>query len=131
MRLRRPHRLAAAAILTLAALLVACGSGAAGGATPPSGLYGVVTRGPTTPVCRVSTPCSKPAQVTLAFTRPGHDPVRVRSRATGAYRVALPPGTYAVRVAIRGPGGSLRPARATVVRGRFVRVNFQLDTGIR
>ena len=65
-----------------------------------SGLQGTVTKGPTQPVCRVGQPCSAPAQVTLVFRRTAA-PARVYrtcSTATGAYRITLPAGYYAVFV---------------------------------
>jgi len=41
--------------------------------------------------------------------------------------VRLPAGTYSVRL----PGRSLDPVQARVRAGRFVRVDFSIDTGIR
>jgi hypothetical protein len=47
----------------------------------------------------------------------------------GRYRVTLPAGRYAVKV----PGWrfGFQPGRVMVVTGRFSRVDFFLDTGIR
>ena len=61
-----------------------------------SGLHGIVTKGPTMPVCRVGQPCSAPAQVTLLFQRAGKT-TRVRTTATGTYRARLVPGYYTVK----------------------------------
>ncbi|MEN3342790.1 MAG: hypothetical protein V7644_2194, partial [Actinomycetota bacterium] len=45
-----------------------------------SGLHGVVTRGPTQPVCQVGVPCSKPAVgAVLVFSRNGTVAARVRT----------------------------------------------------
>jgi hypothetical protein len=100
---------------------------ATGGAT--SGLRGLVTRGPTTPVCRVDQPCSEPAaHVKLTFVRAGRSWSVVTS-AEGRYRIALVPGRYAVRIASARFGFS--PTTATVPRGRVATVNFDIDTGIR
>jgi hypothetical protein len=94
-----------------------------------SGLFGVVTRGPTTPVCRAGEPCSKPyPHATLVFSS-----AAVTRRATtdvkGAYRLALPPGRYVLRV--QGAQFGWRPLFVRVPRGRYVRTNVFVDTGIR
>jgi hypothetical protein len=114
-------------ILVLAALALAFPAAAV--AAPSAGLYGVVTRGPITPVCTVGRPCDAPAAgVVLAFSRPGSLTRRVTTDARGHYRVALRPGVYAVAIARRE---RLSPARVTVRRGVFARADFELDTGIR
>jgi hypothetical protein len=94
-----------------------------------SGLTGVVTRGPTTPVCRPDLPCSMPyAHAVLLFSRAGLTR-SVRADAKGAYRVGLAPGRYVVRV--EGAQFGWRPLFAVVPRGRYARVNVFVDTGIR
>jgi hypothetical protein len=61
-------------------------------ASPPSGLRGLVTRSPITPVCIQGIPCSAPAKnTTLVFSRVGRS-VSTRTDGTGHYRVALAPG---------------------------------------
>jgi hypothetical protein len=105
----------------------------AGAATTASGLWGVVERGPITPVCMVGKPCSAPARnVTLVFLRSGRAIRRATTDGRGRYRVRLAPALYAVRLA-RPPrvGRGVEPARARVRAGRFVRVDFSIDTGIR
>jgi hypothetical protein len=96
-------------------------------------LHGVVTRGPTTPVCEVGTPCSKPAPgVVLVFARAGVVVARIRTGAGGRYRLSLRPGTYAVRVAPQPRIGSgMRPSTVVVRRVPTQRVDFAIDTGIR
>ena len=94
-----------------------------------SGLRGVVTRGPTQPVCMVGRPCTKPAaNVTLTFTR-GGVPHRVVSTKTGIYRIALRPGTY--RLTIAGARFGYMPHTVVVPAGRLVVRNVSIDTGIR
>jgi hypothetical protein len=96
-----------------------------------SGLHGVVTRGPTTPVCRVGTPCSEPAVgAVLVFSRGGRDAARARTGAGGRYSVRLPLGIYAVRVSPPQKIGGLAPRKVRVRTG-MNRVDFQIDTGIR
>ena len=121
-------------LLRLAAALVVAGTLAttAGGATSPSGLYGIVKKGPTTPVCRQGKPCDAPAQVTLIFRRAGRDMARVRSAATGAFRIALAPGIYAVRTLEKiGIARNIKPANIHVRAGHWDRIDFLIDTGIR
>ena len=94
-----------------------------------SGVRGIVTRGPTQPVCMVGAPCSKPAaNVTLTFTRGGvaH---RVVSAKTGAYRIVLRPGTY--RLTIAGARFGYTPHTVVVPVGRFAVRDVSIDTGIR
>jgi hypothetical protein len=98
-----------------------------------SGFHGVVTRGPTTPVCRVGKPCSAPAVgALLLFERNGRVAARVKTRARGAYSVRLRPGYYLVRIAPAPRlGKSIRPYRVHVRSGVFRRLDFSIDTGIR
>jgi carboxypeptidase family protein len=94
-----------------------------------SGLAGVVSRGPVTPVCRQGMPCSKPyPHATLLFSRAGVTK-RVVTDEKGAYRISLVPGRYGVRVA-QAQFGS-RPTSAFVPRGRYAELNISVDTGIR
>jgi hypothetical protein len=96
-----------------------------------SGLHGMVTKGPTTPVCRAGEPCSAPVQVTLVFRRAGHV-YRARSSQMGLYRITLPAGYYTVATAERiGIVRNIRPARVHVRLGHLDALNFQIDTGIR
>jgi hypothetical protein len=98
-----------------------------------SGLTGLVTRGPITPVCRIDTPCDEPAsRVVLAFTNTRGATFTTRTTDTGRYRITLAPGRYRVRT--RQPSLFERvpkPSEVVVPRGRYARVNFTIDTGIR
>lgn len=99
-----------------------------------SGLQGLVTKGPTTPVCRVGRPCTAPAQVTLLFRRslPGARTYRTRSGVDGRYRILLPPGYYAVTTVEKiGIGRNIRPGRVHVRAAHVDRLDFAIDTGIR
>jgi hypothetical protein len=94
-----------------------------------SGLTGVVSRGPVTPMCRAGEPCSKPyPHATLLFSRAGTTR-QVTTDAHGAYRIGLPPGRYVVRV--RGAQFGWKPASAVVPRGRYAKLDVFVDTGIR
>jgi hypothetical protein len=100
--------------------------------TTGSGLYGIVKKGPITPVCRVGVPCDAPAEVTLVFSRAGREIARARSSKRGYYRLALEPGFYDVRSSVRIGIQKLPKPRAVHVRsGHWDRINFFFDTGIR
>ena len=97
-----------------------------------SGLHGIVTRGPTTPVCRVGKPCTEPAVgAVLVFSHDGRVAARVRAGTGGHYTVRLPPGFYAVRVSPPQRIGGLKPREVRVRSGVNGRIDFQIDTGIR
>jgi hypothetical protein len=96
------------------------------------GLHGIVTRGPTMPVCKVGTQCSGPAAGTvLVFSRGGRVAARVRTGANGGYSVRLHVGLYAVRVSPPQRIGGLSPVQARVRAGASSRLDFAIDTGIR
>jgi len=95
------------------------------------GLHGVVTRGPTTPVCQVGKPCSEPAAgAVLLFSRGGRAATRVRTGVDGRYSVHLPAGIYTVRLKPPQRIGGLSPSRVRV-RTAMDRLDFRIDTGIR
>ena len=122
----------AAALATLVAALAVVGSAPAAKRAPPkpSGLYGQVTRGPVTPVCRVGVPCDEPAaNATFLLIRKGQSH-RVRADANGRYRIRLAPGRYIVSHNNWGPR-NIKPPSALVPYGRYARVNIYMDTGIR
>jgi len=103
----------------------------AGGAPKPSGLYGQVRRGPITPVCTAEQPCDAPAPgVTLVFSRAGRELGRTVTREDGTYRIRLVPGVYGVSRALKTTR-PVEPQTARVRLGRFARVDFSIDTGIR
>jgi hypothetical protein len=122
------RRASLTASIALGALLLA----PAAPAGAPSGLRGLVTRSPITPVCMEGVPCSAPAKNTpLVFTRRGRT-VTTRTDGDGRYRVALAPGTWSVRAArVPGIGTGIRPSSVRVLAGRFRVVNLDIDTGIR
>lgn len=104
------------------------------GATTGQGLFGSVTRSPTTPVCSNEAPCSEPAvHVNLRFLRGAELVATARTDLRGRYRVRLQRGVYTVRVAgapAGGIGGRIDPA-AVRVRTVWRHQNFDIDTGIR
>jgi hypothetical protein len=119
--------------LVTAAAVALLGVGGAHATTISSGLRGFVTRGPIAPVCVAEEPCTEPARnVTLLFSRNARIVGRAVTDGAGHYRVGLPVGLYTVRRP--GPtalGRKLAPNHVRVYAGRFVRVDFSIDTGIR
>lgn len=100
-------------------------------AQPRNGLYGAVVRGPIAPVCREGVPCTEPvAGMRLTFIR-ASTARRTTTDRSGRYRIALPSGLYAIRTNATPFGRVPTPATARVPRGRFVRLNLEIDTGIR
>jgi hypothetical protein len=103
----------------------------AGGATPASGLYGVVTRGPVTPVCVAEKPCSRPvAGATIVLSRDGLIKRAITDR-LGRYRMGVEAGRYTVRVLLDGTAQRARPTSVVVPVARYARVGLSIDTGIR
>jgi hypothetical protein len=80
-------------------------------------------------MCVAEQPCSEPVPgAVLQFRRGGVLVGHTVTRADGGYRVALPAGTYSVKVtSLRTPD----PATAVVRPSRFRHVDFSIDTGIR
>jgi hypothetical protein len=123
--------LAKCALLILALVPAALGAPSTHAITP-SGLRGVVTRSPITPVCREGIPCSAPAKNTpLVFSRRGRR-VRTQTDSVGHYRVALSTGWWSVRTAtVPRIGSGIEPHTVLVFAARFRVVNLDIDTGIR
>jgi len=84
-------------------------------------------------MCVAEQPCTAPAKnVTLLFSRGGRIVGRAVTDSAGRYRLRLPAGLYAVRRPVTVTiGRGMEPNRARVYAGRFVRVDFSIDTGIR
>ena len=114
------------------ALVIVAGAGAQP-VVVSSGLHGVVMRGPIAPVCVAEEPCTEPAKnVTLLFSRNERVRGRVVTEADGRYRLRLPAGVYSVRRAIASSiDRKLEPNLVRVYAGRYIRVDFSIDTGIR
>jgi len=118
-------------IVVALAVAATVGSTAAMGSTA-SGLRGVVMRGPITPMCVAEQPCDAPARgFMLRFSRRGEIAGRVTTDSDGRYRIRLAPGRYSVRIGRKGAFKVPDPDTVRVQPGRFVRVGFKIDTGIR
>jgi hypothetical protein len=115
------------AVLALLAALVLLPAATA--SPRAAGLHGFVRKGPLTPVCYAGVPCDGPAaNVLLVFTRADGHTVRTRTRETGFYRVAVPPGSYRVTAVVSRPQTfEQRAVRAR--EGLDGRLDFHIDTG--
>jgi len=101
-------------------------------ASKASGLRGTVYLR-TSPTCHVGTPCKQPAkQMWLKFWRNGRIVKSVRTNDNGKYRITLAAHRFRVTSLRTLTGnGQITPQLVTVRRGRYRRVNFTLDIGIR
>jgi hypothetical protein len=100
--------------------------------TAPSGLRGIVTRSPITPVCREGIPCSAPSKNTPLEFMGGGRTVTTRTDSGGRYRIVLAPGWWRVSTATaQRIGSGIEPRTVRVFSARFRVVNFDIDTGIR
>jgi hypothetical protein len=119
-------------VVTLAA------SGCPGEARPPGVLEGTVTIGPLTPV---EVPGEKPpvppevyaARKIMIYDEHGMKFITSASiRNDGTYRMELPPGWYTVDINRIGIDSSPDvPAQVEIVSGQTLRLDIDIDTGIR
>jgi len=129
-----PRSLATALFATLALAASACDGDITLVVGDGTLLIGLVTRGPTEPVCRPSVPCEAPFAAGFTVTRNGVPVASFRSGADGRFRVPLPAGgTYRVvpgaDAPLLAPGSQAR--EVTVHAGQVNEVELQFDTGIR
>jgi hypothetical protein len=121
--------------VALAVVLVAPACGRAGStAGSASGIRGRVLAAPTCPVEQLSSPCPpRPVVAAVQVTTEAGKPVtHVRSGTDGTFVVAVPAGTYMLRVVGEGAFIRTSPARRVVVpSNRYVRVTLIVDSGIR
>ena len=120
------------------AVMVVTGCGCPGGAQPPGILEGVVTIGPLTPVQTSGEQPPVPPEVYAArkimvYAAQGDRLVaQVDISGDGTYRVELSPDSYTVDINRGGIDRSADvPVRVDIVSGGTVRLNIDIDTGIR
>src|SRR4051794_29962565 len=117
-----------------AALLLAISGCTSTMPSPLTGLTGVVTRGPTRPVCTLETPCEAPFAGGFTVRRDGQQVERFRSDGSGQFTVFLKPGTYSIVPDPDAPiiSASSQVKSATVADiGALTAVRLMFDTGIR
>jgi hypothetical protein len=116
-------------------LLPACGArtGPSTSGSPPTGfVIGHVTAGPTCPVERVGHPCApRPVVAEVQATAAGRIVASTRSGADGAYRFALPSGTYTVGAVTQNMLPRCADRTVTVTAAHTIVGDITCDTGIR
>ena len=104
------------------------------GPSPTTGLTGVVTRGPITPVCRIDVPCDAPFSAGFIVQRGGRQIATFRSDSMGQFTVFLAPGAYTVvpnaDTPIISPASQAKPVTVGDT-GLLTVVRLTFDTGIR
>lgn len=117
-------------VLLATAVAIAVAAGSAGAATAPT-LVGKVVLFSMEPHCGKAACDSAARKVELRFRAP-HRALRVvRTDAKGAFRIALPAGTYTVSTTLTedSPEAKLTPSRVVVRRGAVARQTFTYRTG--
>jgi hypothetical protein len=141
-RVRARKWSAAIALTALSISVLACGSSGRGlplasaassTRQGDAGIAGEVRIGPTCPVERPGKVCERPYRATITIQRePGHTLVaRVRSSATGHFRIALAPGRYLLLPQNGHPYPRSSPVLTTVHSHRYTAVLISYDSGIR
>ncbi len=126
------HRITLAVGIVAAALSATAVAGSSTRFAGATGLEGLVTRGPITPVCRDDIPCEGPAaNLTLFFRSTGVGTVSVRTDDQGRYRVTLKAAIYSVTTNAGRIGHGPTPGRVKVRFAHLDRIDFSIDTGIR
>ena len=116
-------------VLLAAALLAGCSNPAA----ITTGLAGVVVRGPVTPVCTEGVPCDAPFSATFDVRAEGRVVGAFTSSASGAFSVALRPGSYEIVPRASAPlmNPTAQRRAVTVEETGITTVRLAFDTGIR
>src|SRR6059036_1847781 len=115
--------------LVAGAAVLACTSTAP---SPTTGLTGVVTRGPVTPVCRVDVPCDAPFSARFNVQKSGQRAAQFESDASGRFTVMLAPGSYTVVPNADAPiiSPTLQVKTVSVLdNGTLTVVQLMFDTG--
>ncbi|MFL6136548.1 MAG: carboxypeptidase-like regulatory domain-containing protein [Frankiaceae bacterium] len=127
------------AALAAAVLLAGCGSaagtaGSSSSAGPGSAhVVGTVTAGPTCPVVQAGSACpDRPVPgARVQALRAGSVVATTRTDATGAFRLDLEPGAYAIVATNVGGYRSTAERQVSILAGQRATVDLVLDTGIR
>ena len=120
-------KLMVAGLVALALVLASCSS------TPgDSGIEGMVTIGPISPVQRQGEPGERPYAGRILVKRmDGRAVAEVMSGADGRFKVDLKPGSYRLEPQSPGPLPIARPQEVTVEPHKFTEVSVSYDSGIR
>ena len=131
---RRQMRRSTFVLILLVGLLSCAKSSTPGGALT-SGVQGTVTVGPHCPVVQAESPCpDTPFKGKVQVSQTGKGVLaEMQVDASGAYRIALEPGTYVVEPVLSSSGGppTAVPVTVLVRAGAFTQADLSVDTGIR
>ncbi len=107
-------------------------SGAGNSQTAPATLSGVVTQGPTRPVCNDAAPCTSPvASHTIeAVDADGKVAATTKTDSAGKYSLHLEPGHYTLKLVPRAGLSALSNSEVDVT-GGSQELNLTVDSGIR
>jgi hypothetical protein len=98
-----------------------------------TGLTGIITRGPITPVCMVNQSCDAPFSAHFSVRQGSRTVATFQSDSTGAFVVLLAPGNYTVVAGndapVISPSSQSKPV--TVGPSGLTYVQLSFDTGIR
>lgn len=125
MALRR-SAIALALALAAAVALAACAP-----VPTDSGVRGIVTIGPTSPVQRQGESGEAPYSARLLFRSSAGGTTSVTSGRDGRFVVDLAPGTYSLEPQSPGPLPIAQPQTVVVVAHHFTDVTVRYDSGIR
>ena len=132
MRIARSHhpsssRLLGILLVVLAVTLAACQT------TPiASGIEGLVTIGPISPVEQPGVPNERPYQATIVVKNDNEKTVAtVDSGSDGRFRLELEPGDYVLEPQSPGQMPHAQPMEVTVQAHQFTKVTISYDSGIR
>jgi hypothetical protein len=120
-------------LASLAAFVSGCATAAA---QTDAGIAGRAELGPTCPVQRPHTTCTRPYQTTLIlYSAPHHRRIRkLRTDRRGRFHIDIGPGRYVITGTRTGPlhgQPTAQDVNATVRPHRVTHVTISFDTGIR
>jgi hypothetical protein len=95
------------------------------------GIYGTITIGPITPVCRIDIACDGPYSATIIVSNTEGEVTRFTSDSQGHFWVNLLPGNYMLSPAGSGRLPWMSPQSVIVSTGLYTQADIQFDSGIR
>ena len=108
------------------------GSTTSAGGSEDSGIRGLVTIGPISPVERPGEPTDRPYAATIVIERvDGTTAAETKSGGDGRFSVNLAPGSYVLEPQNGNPLPIARPQHVTVAPHTFTEVTVEYDSGIR
>jgi len=121
-------------ILTLIAIFILSGCISKKDEKLKSGIFGIISLGPITPVEKVGEKNSKPYKTIIIVKSENGLKVitNFSSNDDGSFKVYLKPGSYILEPQkSTSPFPILKPIKVEVIENQFIEVNITFDTGIR